>query len=77
MSRMFGGVLHASKFWIPICGASICALSFCSQSRLDEPSQDAKSIAIARAQANSARKDEILKAAKEFTTFADNGPSGT
>jgi hypothetical protein len=46
------------------------------QSRLDHGAGEHVSAAAEEAKVNLARKQEILKAAKEFTAFADNGPSG-
>jgi hypothetical protein len=77
MSQRFGSVLRNSKFWIP----TACTLPLINynshnlRSRLDDGAEEQAS-ALTKANARTARRDEILKAAREFTTFADNGPSG-
>ena len=77
MSRIFTGVFRSSRVLIPICSISVFGLNFTSRTRLDDSAANQQEEAIAAAKASIARKEEILKAAKEFVTFADNGPSGT
>jgi hypothetical protein len=44
--------------------------------RFDEPVENEQLNTLSEFQLKALKKGEILKAASEFVTFADNGPSG-
>lgn len=78
MSSTLGSFLRTSRFWIPACTLPLCSYNYDQlyRTRLDEPTNDQDSEAVIQARSKAAQKIEILRAAKAFTNFADNGPSG-
>lgn len=78
MSSILGGFLRTSRFWIPACTLPLCSYNYDQlyRTRLDEPTNDQDSEPVIQARTKAAQKTEILRAAKAFTKFADNGPSG-
>ena len=76
MSRVLGGVLRSPRLSFAACTIPIVCLSILSRTALDEQPEDSQADAAAKVKAAFAKQEEVLKAAKEFTTFADNGPSG-
>ena len=63
MSRILGGVLRTSKFWIPACALPLYTYNQRTHTRLDENADGDESDALVQVKARAAKRDEILKAA--------------
>jgi hypothetical protein len=74
MARTLRSFLRAPRIWLP--ATSLAIYSSASRSKLDEPEFDPRDAAADKAQAKVAQREEILKAAQEFTVFTDSSPSG-
>ncbi|KIW03739.1 uncharacterized protein PV09_05046 [Verruconis gallopava] len=73
MSRFLGSKFWSFRLWFP--ASPIILYTTTSRSSLDEIKNDYTLDAVTRIQAKSNRHDEILKAAEDFISFANSGPS--
>jgi hypothetical protein len=74
MSGTFQNILRTSRIWLP--ATSLVLYNSLIKSRLDESGNSEAAIAATKLHAKIARREEILRAAREFAKFADSSPSG-